>query len=164
MHCSAIDDESGFIVFSLFEIHFCCNVLLEEEKDLPTHTDHFRTIFAKKCRQGLRDSELAENESDKRVSRRQTRTSRCRHTQQLHMNEIGLDKQFKYEKIQASESCNRSCSLFNVPHFLFLALMARLSSVGLVSKIPVLTVSINRQEVIVFVRQSDNIADVSIQR
>ena len=42
--------------------------------------------------------------------------------------------------------------------------MARLSSVGLISKITVLNVSINRQDVIVFVEQSDNITDVSIQR
>ena len=42
--------------------------------------------------------------------------------------------------------------------------MARFASVGLRSKIPVLNVSINRQEFIVFVQQSDNIASVSIQR
>ena len=48
-------------------------------------------------------------------------------------------------------------------HSLFLAFMARLSSVGLKSKTPVLNVSFNRPEVIVFVKQSDSIADVSIQ-
>ena len=48
-------------------------------------------------------------------------------------------------------------------HFLFSAVMARLSSVGM-SKIPVLNVSFNRPEVIVFVEQSDSIADASIQR
>ena len=39
-----------------------------------------------------------------------------------------------------------------------------LSSVGLISKILVLNVSVNRQDVIVFIKQSDSIADVSIQR
>ena len=87
-----------------------------------------------------------------------------RHTQQLHRSEIGLDKQLKHEKFQASESCNRPCSLFNILYFLYLAFIARLSSVGFISKIPVFNVSINRQEVIIFVRKSDNIADVSIQR
>ena len=46
----------------------------------------------------------------------------------------------------------------------FLALKARLSSVGLIPKIPVLDVSFIRQDVIVIVKQSDSIADVSIQR
>ena len=85
-------------------------------------------------------------------------------TQQLHRNEIKLDKHHEHEKFQVSESCKRSCSFFNVLHFLFLALMARLASVGLISKIPVLNVSTNRQEFIVFVQQSDNIANMSIQR
>ena len=40
--------------------------------------------------------------------------------------------------------------------FLFLALMARLSSVDLISKIPALNVSFNQQEVIVFVKQPDS--------
>ena len=44
------------------------------------------------------------------------------------------------------------------------ASMARPSSVGLISQISVLNVSFNRQDVIVFVKQSDSIADVSIQR
>ena len=71
-------------------------------------------------------------------------TSRFRHTQQLHKKEIELNKHREREKFQASESCNRSCPFFNVLHFLFLALTARLSSVGLTSKIPVLNVSINQ--------------------
>ena len=52
----------------------------------------------------------------------------------------------------------------HVLHFLLLTLMTRLSSVGLISKIPILNVPINGQEFIVFVLQSDNIASVSIQR
>ena len=55
----------------------------------------------------------------------------------------------KHEKFQASETCNRSCSLFNVLHFLFLAFMARQSSLNFISKTPVFNVSINREEVIV---------------
>ena len=79
------------------------------------------------------------------------------------MNEIGLDKQFKHEKIQASESCNRSCSLFNFHHFLFLALMARLSlGVSYQRYLCSMSRPIGRKS-IVFVRQSGNIADVSIQ-
>ena len=77
-------------------------------------------------------------------------------TRQLHKNGIGLTK--------VSESCDRSCSFLGALHFLFLALMTRLSSGGLMSKIPVLNVSFNPPEAIVFVKQSGSIADVSIQR
>ena len=71
-------------------------------------------------------------------------TSRFRHTQQFHKNEIGLDdivfqsrnldEHHLNEKYQSSGSCNRSCSFFDALHFLFLALMARLSSAGLISR------------------------------
>ena len=69
------------------------------------------------------------------------------HTQQLHMNEIGLDKQFKHEKIQASDlvtdpALSLQRSPLPVPCFdgeTFLG--------GPISKIPVLNVSTNRQEV-----------------
>ena len=67
--------------------------------------------------------------------------------------------------VQVSESCGRYYSFFDALHFLFFfALMARVSSVGFTSKIPVLNVSFNRQEVIALVKRSDNIAEVSIQR
>ena len=69
-------------------------------------------------------------------------TSRFRHAHQLHKNEIGLDdivfqscnldEHYKHEKYQVSGSCNRSCSFYDALHVLFLALMARLSSVGLI--------------------------------
>ena len=42
---------------------------------------------------------------------------------QFHQNVIGLDTQFIHEKFQALESCNRSCSVFNVLQFLFFALI-----------------------------------------
>ena len=75
-----------------------------------------------------------------------------------------FDEHYKQKKYQSSKSCNRSCYFSDAFHLLFLALMARLSSVGLISKIPVLNVTFNQLEVIVFVKQSDNIADVSVQR
>ena len=48
-----------------------------------------------------------------------------------------------------------------VLHFLFFSLIAGLFLVGLVSKISVLDVSSSRQEVTVFDKQSDSVADVS---
>ena len=42
--------------------------------------------------------------------------------------------------------------------------MARLSSVSVMSQIPVLNVAFNQQEVIIFIEQPDSIADVPIQR
>ena len=62
-------------------------------------------------------------------------------------------------ELQASESYDLSDL-----HFLFFSLMAVRSSVGLVSKISVLDVLSNRQEVIVFDKQSDSVADVSTRR
>ena len=85
------------------------------------HTEYF---------QGLRNQNFWRVRTLK-LSVSTEQTSRFRHTQQLHMNEIDLDKQHKHEKYQISESCNRSCSFFDALHFLFLALMARLSSVEL---------------------------------
>ena len=102
-----------------------------------------------------------ENESVYSINQQ---TSRVRHTQQLHRNEIDLDSYYEHEKHQVSESRNSSSFSFNALHFRFLALTASLSSVSLIPKIHVLHVSVNRQDVIVFVQQSDSIADVSIQR
>ena len=41
-------------------------------------------------------------------------TSRFRHTQQLHRNEIKFDKHHEHEKFQVSESCKFPCSFINV--------------------------------------------------
>ena len=77
---------------------------------------------------------------------------------------LAIDKHYKHVKYLVSGSCNRSCSSFDALHFLSLALMTKLSSVGPMSKIHVLNVSVNRQNVIVFVKQSDSMTDVWIQR
>ena len=102
------------------------------------------------------------------------RTSRSRHVQQLHTNEIDLDD-FVFQSCNLDEH-NKTRELstvwifqpfllsFNALHFLFFALMARLSSVGFMSKIPVLNVSFNRQDVIFFVKQSDSIAAPALRQ
>ena len=101
------------------------------------HQKHLKLAKRRTTKNAVSRSEGTQNlwrvgASELSVSAEQT--SRFRHTQQLHKNEIGLDdivfqscnldEHYKHEKYQVSGSCNRSCSSFDALHFLFFALMA----------------------------------------
>ena len=75
-----------------------------------------------------------------------------------------LDEQYKHEKISSQDLASVPAPSLMLSTSCFFALIARLSSAGLISNVPVLDVSVNRQDVIVSAEQPASIANVSIQR